>query len=98
MWPHSRHCSYDVLSQGTAVLLDFTGVRTLTSSFLNSAVGCLFANFSIDTLRQRLRCTGLDATDEKLVQLVLKNAARFYSATPEQQVAMAAASSRAIED
>jgi hypothetical protein len=90
--------SHTALSAGSGVVLDFSGVRTLTSSFLNSAVACLFASFSIDTLNQQLRWIGLDKTDEKLVQLVLKNATRFYSATPEQQAAMAAASSRAIED
>lgn len=90
--------SHSALSQGASVLLDFTGVQTLTSSFLNSAVACLFASYPAETLGQRLQWTGLDSTDERLVNLVLKNAARFYSATPEQQAAMAAASTRAIED
>jgi hypothetical protein len=79
-------------------LLDFSGVRTLTSSFLNAAVGCLVASFSINRLDTQLKWTGLDATDEKLLRLVLKNAARFYSATPDGRAAMAAAASRAIED
>ena len=41
---------------------------------------------------------GLDPTDEKLVKLVVTNAIRFYAATPEQQQAMAAATSRAFID
>ena len=86
------------LAQGSGVVLDFSDVRTLTSSFLNSAVACLFASYSIDTLSQKLKWTGLDSTDEKLVHLVLKNAARFYHATPDQQAAIMAASSRVIED
>jgi hypothetical protein len=86
------------LSQGLDVLLDFSGVKTLTSSFLNAALGCLFANFSVDTLTQKLKWIGLDPTDEQLVRLVVRNAARFYAATPEQQAAMAAATSRAFED
>jgi len=80
------------------VLLDFSGVKTLTSSFLNAALGCLFANFSVDTLNQKLTWVGLDPTDDKLVRLVLKNAARFYAVTPEQQAAMTAATSRAFEE
>jgi|GEM_PF-1319671 len=86
-----------ILAQGPGIVLDFSGVRTLTSSFLNAAVACLFDKYSVDFLTQSLRWTGLDSTDEKLVQLVLKNAARFYQATPDQQAAIMAASSRAIE-
>jgi hypothetical protein len=41
---------------------------------------------------------GLDPTDEKLVRLVIKNAARFYSAPVDQQAAMAEATSRAFEN
>ena len=40
--------SSTALSQGLDVLLDFSGVKTLTSSFLNAALGCLFASFSVD--------------------------------------------------
>lgn len=90
--------THTALAQGACAILDFSGVRTLTSSFLNSAVSCLFANFSVDTLSQRLNWTGLDSTDEKLVHLVLKNAARYYNATPDQQAAILSASSRALED
>ena len=42
--------SCTALSQGIDVRLDFSGVKTLTSSFLNAALGCLFASFSVDTL------------------------------------------------
>ena len=89
--------SFAALSQGPGLLLDFSGVRTLTSSFLNSAVACLFETFSIDTLSERLTWTGLDATDQNLVRLVLKNAARFHAATPEQQAAISEVFSRANE-
>ena len=71
----------------------YSGVKTLTSSFLNAALGCLFASFSVDTLTRKLKYIGLDPTDEKLVRLVVSNAIRFYAATPEQQQAMAAATS-----
>jgi len=90
--------THSALERGQDVALDFSGVRTLTSSFLNSAVGCLFASYSRDTLTQRLQWTGLDETDERLVRLVLRNAARFYQATPDQQAAIMAASSRSLED
>lgn len=90
--------TYAAFSQGPGVLLDFSGVRTLTTSFLNASVACLFTVFSVDTVSDQLKWTGLDSTDEKLFRLVLKNAVRFYSATAEQQQAMTAASHRAIEE
>ncbi len=89
--------SCTALSQALDVLLDFSGVKTITSSFLNAALGCLFASFPVDTLTQKLKYVGLDPTDEKLVRLVVTNAIRFYAASPEQQQAMAAATSRAFE-
>lgn len=88
----------DALSQGSAVQLDFDGVRTLTSSFLNSAVGCLRATFSAEAIDSKLSWTGLDAGDQELLRLVLKNANRFYGASPDGRDALTSASLSAIED
>jgi len=84
--------------RGLSVTLDFAGVRALTSSFLNSAVGCLLATFPAETVKHKLSWSGLDAADEELIGLVLKNANRFYSATPEARKALASASSAVVED
>ncbi len=51
----------NALSQGSVVKLDFEGVRTLTGSFLISAVGCLRATFSAEIIRDNLSWDGLDA-------------------------------------
>jgi STAS-like domain of unknown function (DUF4325) len=88
----------NALSQGSAVKLDFDGVCTLTSSFLNSAVGCLRATFSAEVIRDNLFWDGLDAEDRALLQLVLNNANRFYDASQDGRDALTSASLSAIED
>ncbi len=88
----------DALLRGQSVTLDFAGVRALTSSFLNSAVGCLLGSIPADMIRDHLSWSGLDNEDAELVDLVLKNATRFYAATPEAREAIVAASSAAVED
>jgi STAS-like domain of unknown function (DUF4325) len=88
----------EVLLRGESVTLDFTGIVALTSSFLNSAVGCLLATFSAETVREKLSWCALDPADEELVSLVLKNASRFYSATPSARQALASASDSIVEE
>jgi STAS-like domain of unknown function (DUF4325) len=88
----------DALSQGSAVKLDFEGVRTLTGSFLNSAVGCLRATFSAEVVRDNLFWDGLDVEDQALLRLVLNNANRFYNANQDGRDALTSASLSAIED
>jgi hypothetical protein len=66
------------LLAGESVCLDFAGVSTLTSSFLNAAVGCLYGKLAIEDLASRLTWTGLDETDESVLRLVCNNAARYF--------------------
>lgn len=87
----------DALSKGEQVTLDFNEVATLTSSFLNAAVGCLYSSFSADDLERRLLWKGLDDTDEGILRLVMKNAALFYEADQEQREIMTAASTHAMD-
>jgi hypothetical protein len=76
------------LAEGDDVSLDFTGVTTLASAFLNMAVGCLYAFFTKDDLDRRLVWKALDPTDEAVMRLVQRNAVRFYSAPAPQQSAI----------
>jgi hypothetical protein len=87
----------DGLSTGDSVMLDFEGVGTLTSSFLNAAIGCLYSSFSDDELERRLRWKGLDDTDEGILRIVMKNAALFYAADQEQRDMMASVSAHAMD-
>jgi hypothetical protein len=86
------------LGRQETVTLDFTGVTTLTSLFLNNAVGCLYASYDKGFLEDKLRLMGLDPADDSVVQLVKRNAIRFYSAQGPQQEALIAAASRNAEE
>lgn len=88
----------EALGHQETVTLDFTGVRTLTSLFLNNAIGCLYASHDQGFIDQRLKWTGLDRADESVIQFVKRNAARFYAAHREQQEALITAASRNIEE
>jgi hypothetical protein len=79
-----RLCSeiHELLDSGDSVCLDFCGVSTVTSSFLNAAIGCLYASYQPDELTARLNCTGLDQTDEAILRLVQSNAIRYFTAPP----------------
>src|SRR5438045_3080048 len=86
---------HEALDRGETVCLDFTGVTTLASAFLNPAVGCLCASFAKEELDRRLLWRGLDATDEAVLRIVQGNAIRFYSAPKPLQQALLSSSFRA---
>lgn len=75
----------EALVRGETVCLDFTGVSTLTSAFLNASVGSLYGMYPKERLDRDLSWTGLDAADEDLLRLVQRNAVRFYAAAKPQQ-------------
>lgn len=77
------------LSRGESVCLDFSGVSTLTSSFLNAAIGCLYGKFTREDLDRRLTWTGLDETDESVMRLVQQNAIRYFAAPASQRERLA---------
>ena len=87
---------HDALDRGEKVVLDFTGVTTLASLFLNTAVGCLYSFFEKGDLESRLHWKGLDETDESVLRFVQKNAIRFYAAKGPQQAALTKAANRAV--
>lgn len=80
------------------VTLDFSGVTTLASLFLNNAVGCLYAYHSKEFLEERLSWTGLDPADESVIRFVKRNAIRFYTSKVEQQEALVAAAAHSTEE
>jgi len=89
--------AFEALSVGDSIVcLDFTGVSTLASAFLNASVGCLYASFSPEDLEQRLRWAGLDTTDEAVLKFVQENAMEFYAedAVDQQSLIDAEESSR----
>jgi hypothetical protein len=66
-------------TRGSTVVLDFSGVTTLTTSFLNQAVGALREHASKADLEAKLSVSGLDKLDAQLYRLVMIGADRFYA-------------------
>lgn len=67
------------LSDGHDVRLDFSGVQTLVSLFLNPAIGRLYGKFEQGFLDGHLHISGLDEVDQNVVSVVIQNAKDFYS-------------------
>ena len=67
-----------LFAEGGPVTLDFTGVTTLTSSFLNPSIGRLYGDFPADRLDRDLTCVGVDTTDADVIAVVRKFARDYY--------------------
>lgn len=75
------------LQEGINVCLDFTGVVTLISSFLNASIGKLFGQFKNEDVEKRIRWIGLDEEDTQLIKLVIRNAKEHFAKSPATQEA-----------
>lgn len=73
------------LRAGGRVQLDFTGVDTLASSFLNVALGRLYGHLPASDVDALLEYKGLDPTDDRVVKLVVKNAKEHYAQSARQR-------------
>lgn len=67
------------LSEGKQVQLSFLNVESLTSAFLNSAVGQLYSNFSEDAIRAALSVTDIPPDDAALLKRVVDTAKQYFS-------------------
>lgn len=61
------------------VVLSFHNVTTLTSAFLNAAVGQLYGKFDEDQIRTLLRVEDAEQDDLALLKRVVENAKRYFS-------------------
>jgi len=73
------------LRAGHHVDLDFSGIETLASSFLNVAIGRLYGTLEPVLVDQHLRWHGLDDADQSLMLLVIRNAKDHYRKTASQR-------------
>lgn len=60
------------------VSLSFLNVSTLTSAFLNAAVGQLYGNFDENQIRQFLTAVDIEPDDKELLRRVVESAKRFF--------------------
>lgn len=65
--------------QDKRIELDFQGVDLLISAFLNSAIGRLVKEHSIEEIKSRICFRGLSKDDEQLIERVLVNAKAYYA-------------------
>mgnify|MGYP001563549770 CR=1 FL=1 len=76
----SRLC--EALRAGKSVQLDFTGVETISTVFLNVAIGKLFGEFNSEHVERSLRWENAEEADDRLIKLVIRNAKAHYQMNP----------------
>ena len=67
-----------VLKQDRRVSLSFRNVSTLTSAFLNTAIGQLYGTFTADQIRALLKVEDMEADDVALLRRVVGTAKRYF--------------------
>ena len=60
------------------ISLSFHNVTTLTSAFLNAAVGQLYGPFSEEKIRSSLKVVDAEQDDLRLLKRVVDNAKRYF--------------------
>lgn len=63
--------------QGQGVVLSFAGVDSLTSAFLNAAIGQLYSVFSETQIQGALSVDHMERSDKILLRKVVENAKRY---------------------
>ena len=77
---------YEQISQalldGRQIQLSFLNVESLTSAFLNTAIGQLYGEFPEELLKNSLSVIKIDNTDVTLLRRVIETA-KLYFSNPE---------------
>ena len=60
------------------ITLSFHNVTTLTSAFLNAAIGQLYGPFSEEQIRSRLKVENIEPDDRALLKRVVDNAKLYF--------------------
>ena len=66
------------LKAGGNVVLSFHNVTTLTSAFLNAAIGQLYGSFNEEQMRSLLKVEDVEADDLALLKRVVDNAKSYF--------------------
>ena len=66
------------LKDGKKVRLSFHNVESLTSAFLNAAVGQLYGFFALDVLKESLSVQDIDKDDLALLKRVIETAKQYF--------------------
>lgn len=74
------------LAESKSVEVSFAGVESLSTAFLNSAIGDLVGLFNLDDLNARLKIEDMSDDDRNTLARVISNAKRYY-ADPDNYMA-----------
>jgi hypothetical protein len=66
------------LSEERTVTVSFRNVTSLTSAFLNAAIGQLYGSFSEDEIRAKVRVQDMEADDRALLKRVVDTAKEYF--------------------
>jgi|SRR5437879_8611668 len=66
------------LEEGKRVELSFMNVESLTSAFLNTAIGQLYGEFSEQKIRANLSLSDMAAEDKALLKRVVETAKQYF--------------------
>jgi len=67
------------LDKNEKVVVDFSSIKMVISSFLNAAIGKLYGDFKEEFINNNLEITGLDEDDKELLEdVVIPNAKSFF--------------------
>lgn len=69
---------YESFSEGTKVILDFSGVEMMTTAFLNVAIGNLYKLYSSEQIKELLELKGLTTMGARQIKKVTDTAKLFY--------------------
>jgi hypothetical protein len=67
------------LKEGRNISLSFHNISTLTSAFLNAAIGQLYGEFSEDQIRSLLSVQDMHADDLELLKRVVETAKQYFN-------------------
>lgn len=68
-----------LISDNTVCILDFTGIESCITRFLNPAIGQLLGSFNRTTLNNYVKFTNLKDSFVDKLKAVISNASNFYS-------------------
>jgi hypothetical protein len=66
------------LKEGQSVTVSFLNVTSLTSAFLNAAIGQLYSSFTEDEIRSKLKVTDIQADDRAQLKRVVDTAKEYF--------------------
>ena len=77
------HAVYEVihpaLQREEDVTVDFAGIEATTAVFLNTAIGQLFRDITVDTVNTHLKFVSVSAGKRMALTTVMTNAAKYYN-------------------